>query len=114
MDDLVGRDGIRYKKFSEVPFTGQVEGIEQGSLKNGKNEGPWAVYWDNGQLFYKADYKNGKNEGSFVGYWDNGQLMAKGSFKNGLREGSWVDYNKYGSVSTDDTGTYKDGVKISD
>ena len=90
MDDLVERESTYYKKFTDVPFTGKTEGKEQGSLKNGKNEGPW------------------------MAYWDNGQLMAKGDYKDGLREGSWVDYNKDGSVSTDATGTYKDGVKISD
>jgi hypothetical protein len=32
---LVVRDGIYYKKFSNVPFIGKVEGHEQGSIKNG-------------------------------------------------------------------------------
>ena len=90
MDDLVEREGTYYKKFTDVPFTGQVEGKRQGSFKNGEREGSW------------------------VGYHENGQLLEKGDYKNGLREGSWVDYNKDGSVSTDATGTYKDGVKISD
>ena len=35
-NDLVERDGLFYKKFTDVPFTGKVTGVEQGSLKNGK------------------------------------------------------------------------------
>ena len=32
MDDLVEREGIHYKKFSYVPFTGKVTGKKQGSF----------------------------------------------------------------------------------
>ena len=114
MDDLVKREGTYYKKFSEVPFTGQVEGLHQGSLRNGLREGPWVAYWRNGQLRFKGDYKNGKPEGSWVYYHDSGQLWSKGDYKNGKKEGSWVRYNEDGSVWSLDTGTFKDGVKISD
>ena len=38
--DLVERNGVRYKKFSDVPFTGKItSGIYQGELIDGKNEG---------------------------------------------------------------------------
>ena len=90
MADLVFREGTYYKKFSDVPFTGQVEGKRQGSFKNGKQEGSWVGYHENGQLFSKAYYKNGK------------------------KEGSWVYFDDDGSVWTALTGTYKDGVNISD
>ena len=35
MDDLVKRDGLFYKKFTTVPFSGKVTGNTQGSFKNG-------------------------------------------------------------------------------
>ena len=48
--ELVLRDNNYYKKFSNQPFTGIVNGKEQGSLKNGNREGPWLGYYDNGNL----------------------------------------------------------------
>ena len=43
MDDLVERDDVYWKKFTETPFTGKLdEGREQGKLKRGKREGPYA------------------------------------------------------------------------
>jgi hypothetical protein len=60
MKDLVERDGIHYKKFSDVPFMGKTTGDEQGSFKNDKKHGPWVSYHDNGQLQSKGDYKDGK------------------------------------------------------
>ena len=49
MDDLVEREGLFYKKFSDVPFTGKVMGRRQGILKDGKKVGPWVIYYENGQ-----------------------------------------------------------------
>ena len=41
VSDLVERDGIYYKKFTETPFTGEITGEIQGNYKNGKKEGEW-------------------------------------------------------------------------
>ncbi|MEC7490390.1 MAG: hypothetical protein VYA17_12475, partial [Pseudomonadota bacterium] len=36
-DDLVERDGLFYKKYTDVPFSGKITtGSEQGSFKKGK------------------------------------------------------------------------------
>ena len=58
--DLTEREGLYYKKFSDVPFTGKVTGEEQGSFRNGKREGEWVSYYENGQLWEKGTFKNGK------------------------------------------------------
>ena len=132
--DLVERDGLYYKKVTEVPFTGKVTGLQQGRFKNGVMEGPWVSYhdngqvrvkgdskngwreglwvWyhDNGQLESKGDCKNGEREGPWVFYYDNGQLEMKGDFKNGDREGLWIDYYDNGQLNK--KGNYKNGVKV--
>ena len=114
MDDLVQRDGRFYKKFTEVPFTGEVTGLDQGNFKNGKREGPRVVYYDNGQLSSRTEWRNGKPEGPWVGYYENGKLKWKGDFRNGEKEGSWVNYDDDGTLLKDLSGVFKDGVKISD
>ena len=85
-EDLVEREGIYYKKFSDIPFSGKVTGWGNGSIKNGKKEGLWVVYWVNGQLMSKGNWKNGKREGEWVIFKrDNGQLEWKGNYKNGVK-----------------------------
>ena len=59
LDDLIQRDGIFYEKFSNVPFTGKVTGLQQGRFKNGFMEGPWVSCHENGQLNKKGNSKNG-------------------------------------------------------
>ena len=65
MDDLVEQDGLFYKKFNPVkrsifllirqpghnvvPFTGTVTGMTEGAFRNGKKDGSWVYYYDNGQ-----------------------------------------------------------------
>ena len=62
MDDLVQTGGLHYKNifkmFIGVPFTGKVTGKEQGSIKNGKKDGLWVYYHDNGQLWKSGTFKN--------------------------------------------------------
>jgi len=111
--ELVLRDDDYYKKFSNEPFTGKVTGQEQGKLKNGKREGSWDRYYDNGQLEYKGNYKNGKRDGSWVSYYGNVQIKYKGDYKNGFLEGYRVHYKRDGTINKILTGTYQNEKKIS-
>ena len=108
-DDLVKRNGLYYKKFTDVPFTGKTSGGGQGSFKNGKREGAWVEYHKNGQLDYKGNYKNSKREGAWISYHKNGQLDYKGNYKNGKQEGAWVSYYSDGLLGS--KGNYKNGEK---
>ena len=112
--DLVNREGLLYKKFTEVPFTGKIVGEFNGVIKNGIPVGSWIGYYDNGKLSWKGDYKNGKKHGSWIDYYKSGQLRNKGNYKNDKREGSWVWYSEDGTIYKVMTGTYKNGKKISD
>ena len=140
MDDLVERDGLYYKKFTDVPFTGEVTGptfgfFELGKLKglflrywengylgqksrfkNGKREGPFVHYHDNGKILHKGTYKDGRKVGPYVRYHKNGQLAEKGTYKNGKREGPWFDYGEDGekTVGRLFSGTFIDGERVSD
>ena len=108
-NDLVKRDGLYFKKRTDVPFTGKSTGDEQGSIQNGKRVGTWVTYFDNGQLRSKGTFKNGKQDGPWVNYHSNGQLWEKGTYKNNKKEGSWVNYHNNGQVSV--KGTYKNGKR---
>jgi len=45
---------------AEVPFTGKVEGQREGKVRDGKIEGEWVTYHDNGQLSSKRIYRDGE------------------------------------------------------
>ena len=112
MDDLVERNGLYYEKFTNVPFTGKTTGKIQGSFKDGKMDGPYVFYWNNGQVHQKGTWKDGKRDGPWVTYWSNGQLYLKGTYKDGVKDGPWIAYRKDGTVHEEWTVTYRNGVKV--
>ena len=75
------------RKFTNVPFTGEVSGQENGKFQDGKVVGEFVRFYDSGQLDYRVNYKDGK--------------------RHGLSEYYYQD----GTVNTEKTGTYKNGVK---
>ena len=90
MDDLVKREDLYYKKFSDVPYSGKVQYewyifkdtgpvTVVGNYKNGKKEGSWVYFYSNGQLREKAEYKSGKQIGLSTVYSMDGQLLSKGN-----------------------------------
>jgi hypothetical protein len=46
MDDLVKREGIYYKKFNDVPFTGNIQSkYNSGKVKTGRKLDSLSQYW---------------------------------------------------------------------
>ena len=114
IDDLVQREGLTYQKFNSTPFSGEVEGIWSGSYKAGKRDGYWRIYYSIGVLLSHGHYKNGKKFGTWETYHSNGQLFSMGDYENDKEEGYWVHYYSDGSFSPYFSGTYENGVKLSD
>ncbi len=98
--DLIERDGLTYKKFSEQPFTGTVCCYWKGEVIKGKREGKWTRWYDNGGLQERANYRNGKRDGLRELYKPRGQLAVRGQMKNDKKIGKWEFYDKYGSPMT--------------
>ena len=81
-DDLKEREGLYYKKFSEVPYTGKVIGRVQGQIKEGKPEGKLVVFRENGQLYIIRNYENGKKNGETLWYNEIGSLYTTHIYKD--------------------------------
>ena len=110
MADLNWRDGVYYKKLSDVPFNGKVNGDIEGLFKNGKKEGTWFRYYKNGELFSVSNYKAGKKNGAWITYSNKGMLIEKGMYKNDFEEGDWIRLYENGKINY--KGKFKNGKKI--
>ncbi len=90
--------------------------------RNGRKQGHWVKYYDNGAKMYEGDFVNGQPVGEFVRYYDNGKrkmkqvfdaktgnvytefyktngtLLQKGVFKNEKRTGEWTTYSQKGEI----------------
>jgi len=54
-------------------------------ILNGKKEGVYKSYHDNGQLFQEVNFINGKENGIYKSYWDNGQLLEEVNYIDGKK-----------------------------
>ena len=110
MGDLIWRDGIYYKKFSDIPFSGKVNGDIKGLFKNGKKEGTWVRYYKNGQLFSVSNYNMGRKDGAWITYSNKGMFIEKGLYKNDLEEGPWIRFFENGEINY--KGDFINGKKV--
>jgi antitoxin component YwqK of YwqJK toxin-antitoxin module len=58
----------------------------------GRKQGLWYAYHDNGKLYSKGKYKNGLMNGYWEYYENNGDLWVTGDYKNNKEDGVWDDY----------------------
>ena len=105
MDDLVRREGLYYKKFTSIPFTGEVTGLDpettpalvvQGSMNAGLWHGARFHYYPDGQMHTSAVFDNGKLTGPFKYFYPSGRVYSQGVYEDGERTGLWTDYHQSG------------------
>lgn len=110
MADLVIRNSIFYEKFSDVPFCGKIK--TYGQVTEGKREGKWTVYHDNGQLHAKVIFRNNEKHGFYEKFNDTGLTIAGGSYKNDRKDGVWVELDRPTKrVKLKNIGYYVNGVR---
>ena len=95
MNDLTEKGGLYFKKSSEIPFTGELEGRYQGKMLDGKRVGLWLTYSPEGNLWFKKTYVDGIIDGMSFMYHMNGQLRSKSHYDMGV-ELSTEEYDKKG------------------
>ena len=99
------KDGVRINQYTHdgkqdgywESYWDNGELASKGSYVDGKKEGYWEYYAD-GKLTAKGSYINGKEEGIWEYYYDNGKLFGKGSYINGEKEGIWEYYYENGKL----------------
>jgi antitoxin component YwqK of YwqJK toxin-antitoxin module len=70
----------------------------KGIIKNGKREGLWQAWYENGNLWSEAEYRNGINHGKTITYFENGKIRYEGKFEEGNKIGVWKYYDDSGNL----------------
>ena len=103
-EDLIQRkDGLYYKKYAKVPFTGSMKIFRKVdpngqsrvnsqtwkniNYKKGKPEGLYESFWLNGNLHFRGNTKKGKFEGPFETFYSTGELNYKSHYRHGYLDG---------------------------
>ncbi len=117
MDEIVKRDDIFYRKFSNIPFNGHIESYHPngqlkivGDLLDGKKVGNWIEYYVSGIKKSEGQFANGKKDGLWVYYFLNANIKEKQFFIDGHKDGLWEKFDVHGTVVQ--TESYQNGKWI--
>ena len=91
----------------------------EASFRNGKREGIWREFDEEGNVINSQTYKrgslvnegvvgtDGKRRGEYKEFYSDSTLRAEGLFIDGLRSGEWKFYYQNGTMQ--EIGSYKEG-----
>jgi len=71
-----------------------------GELNNdGRKEGTWTSYFENGKKNSESVFKDGINNGYSMVWYPSGNVRYFGDYLNGNRSGGWTFYDEEGTVT---------------
>lgn len=84
--------------------------IDSGTFKNGERDGVTKQFYnDTGKLRVSANYKNGVLEGEFKAYYPNGNLQGEVNYVNGEMNGEFKEYHENKKIRL--SGSYKNSLQ---
>ena len=117
INNITERNGVYVKKLSDEKVNGKVfqmvddMKVPLGKMKNGKKDGLWTSWYDNGQKKDEFTWKDGKVDGTWKWYWSNGTKMKEGNWKDSKLDGLWTEWDENGQKKEEVI--FKDGEMIS-
>ena len=126
-DSVQTRGGLKYEINQTTPYSGPTittydngKLSSKGNFKDGKWNGLWTYFHENGQKKGEGSFENGDGsdegntgiprngrEGTWTFWYKNGQKKTEFTFKNGKNDGLITGWYENGNKMTE--GTYKDG-----
>jgi len=70
-----------------------------GQFKDGKRDGRWLMYWENGNLRNVINYNSGIINGFYSSFYESGIIESKGEYLNGKENGNWSYFHENGAPS---------------
>tara|TARA_Y100001968_G_scaffold329379_1_gene378590 strand:- start:962 stop:1564 length:603 start_codon:yes stop_codon:yes gene_type:complete len=117
MDEVVKRDDTYYRKFSNIPFSGQIESYHPngqlkiiGDMSVGKKVGNWVEYYMNGIKKSEGQFTKGEKDGTWVHYFLNANIKEKQFYIEGNKDGLWEKFGVDGTIVQ--TESYQNGKWI--
>lgn len=105
LEETYTNDVLNGLQRNYFPKTGKP--VEETTFKEGKRNGPWQRWFDNGKMWSKGSYVNDELDGEYEMNYPDGKAKLRGLYKQGMRMGVWIDFNENGSIRSQTV--YKDG-----
>ncbi len=100
--------GNKIELVKEINWYKNGQKEEEGTYKDGKEDGKWTWWHDNGQKKIEYNYKDGEPDGLRTSWYENGQKEVEGMEKDGKSISS-TRWEYYSNGQKKSETTYKDG-----
>lgn len=106
-EGIVDKDGKKEGKWKYFYENGKIKA--EGNYVSNQEQGQWTFYYNNGNVEQKGEYKNGKYNGLWTWYYENNSVKKEENYYNGKEEGESIEYNDLGEIIA--KGEYFEGEK---
>lgn len=79
----------------------------RGMMKNGKRNGLWKSWYEDGSPWSESTFENGIKTGKTTTWYENGKKRYEGFYTNNVESGKWTYWNEEGKL----TATKDYGIK---
>lgn len=95
---------VNHKIFTGLIFTlypNNRDTAEINEFYEGREDGEWKKYYENGKLKEKRNFTAGKKTGDYYAWWGNGRLQLHYIFVNDEYDGNCLEWNENGLLTKD-------------
>lgn len=100
-----------YDEIVDCGIMSKTEIREKGTIVNGKRNGPFSRYKEDGSLLEKGNYKDGEQHGTITSFWKDGSISRIENYTNGYESGEFISYYVSGKVRQKGTWGSTDHLK---
>lgn len=109
-EGIVTEDGRRNGEWKNFYDNGNVK--EKGQYDDNRRTGSWEFSNLEGRIIQTGQYRNGRPEGLWKWYFPDGSILREEEYYQGNRDGRFVEYSKEGQIISE--GQYLDGERNGD
>ena len=83
--------------------------LREGNYKDGKRDGKWTSWYEDGLKLSEGNYKDGMKDGKWTSWYENGLKWTDRNYKDGKEDGKSTEWFANGQIKSEEN--YKDGKK---
>ena len=91
-------DGNTRVLFKETLYYSNHQKYMEGEYSNGKRNGKWTSWYQNGHEMSIHYFVNGIDDGKITVFYENGNKRYEGKYSNGKKMGVWKFWDEQGKL----------------
>lgn len=100
LEDIIIYDIVFFNKNNiKLPNGYYKNTYREFTISNGKINGEYIIYHNDGQILMKCNYVNGKLNGEQINFYEKDKLFSKSNFIEDDLDGEYIYYHLNGEIS---------------